>query len=404
MESVSDSRSAAGTGNRIIRQCSLLFGLALFGYPVIGNIISLLQVDSRTLSVPFRILVASWSLWIIVISGKLRMDRLRKVMLFIWLVYGLRLLHDWLFTNLDGADYALEFFLACSVLPAIALMKAKLYDQRKFAMAAFGIATLGSIMSIFVLKFGNADRQDLSEVSRLSLAAVDPVTLGHLAVSALLCAFALWPGCKVFPRIILVCLCIPVVACLLLTGSKGPALTLVISVGLLATRRRNLFRFAMIAAPAAIWLIVSDASPLGARIAASSDDQSTLDRIVVLSDSIQQIADAPWIGSAFVELNSGFYPHNVFVEAAMALGLPIGVLFTGLVLFGAIRAWRDLRGNNYLLGLLYIQAILASAISGSLYGSTMLWVVLALFPIMKRWTEVSRGSETGVSSSALRYS
>jgi len=69
--------------NRLVRKCALLFALALFGYPIIGNAISLLQMDSRLLSVPFRIIVALFSLWIIVTTRRLHVDRVRQAMLLI---------------------------------------------------------------------------------------------------------------------------------------------------------------------------------------------------------------------------------------------------------------------------------------------------------------------------------
>jgi len=378
---------------RLTGKCSVLFALALFGYPLIGNTISLLQVDSRILSVPFRIFVALFSLWIIAGSRRLQADAWRQVMLLIWCLYVARLLHDWLLTPLEGADYALQFFLATSVLPAVALMKARAYEQRIFAVNGFVVASMGSIMSVLALRFGLGDTQDLTQSSgRLSLSAVDPVTLGHLAVSAILCAVPLWPRASQGAKIFLTCVLAVLVLSLLLTGSKGPALVLCICMGLFAVRRGHVLRFAVIALPMLLYLITSDSSPLAARLAAAEGDESTADRITVLNDSINQIADGPLVGSAFVELNSGFYPHNVFVEAPMALGVPAGLLFAGLAVFGLIRAWKELKRPNYLLALLYIQGVFAAAVSGSLFGATLLWVTLALLPMKLRVAKSARQS------------
>jgi len=388
--------------NRLVRKCALLFALALFGYPIIGNAISLLQMDSRLLSVPFRIIVALFSLWIIVTTRRLHVDRVRQAMLLIWCLYSVRLIHDWLLTPLEGADYALQFFVATSVLPAIALMKGRAYDQRSFALRGFVVASLGSIISILALRFGGGDTQDLTSSSgRLSLTALDPVTLGNLAVSATLCAMPLWSRCTNVSKIAMAAVVCGLLLCLLLTGSKGPALALLACIGLYAMRRGKMLRFAILVLPVSLWLVTSASSPLAERLAAAGEDESTTDRIVVLTDSIDQIASAPLIGSAFVELNSGFYPHDVFVEASMALGVPVGLLFAGLVLFGLVKALKELKGPNYLLPMLYIQGVLAAAISGSLFGSTLLWVTLAILPMQRKPARNAGRARAGNSAALL---
>jgi hypothetical protein len=361
----------------------------------VGNINSLLQIDSRLLSIPFRIAVAIGSLWIIGTSPRLRTDALRRAMLIIWFCYVVRLVHDWVFTVLPSADYALQFFLAASVLPALGLMKSQAYDQRRFAYFGFAVASAGSIISLLATRFGGGEVRDLTEATgRLSLTALDPTTLGHLAVSAMFCGLALWATAKPRGRVILSCVFPLLIICLISTGSKGPALILAVCTGLLALRRGAALRFAALALPFLLLLLISDSNPLASRLAASEDDQSTVDRIVLLNDSLKQIEDAPLMGSAFVELNSEFYPHNVFVEAPMALGIPLGLVFIGMALFGAVRAWRELKGDNYLLGLLYFQGILAAALAGALFAATLFWIVLAILPI--RVKLANRVRELGV--------
>ncbi len=302
-------------------------------------------------------------------------------MLLIWFIYCLRLIHDWLFTNLDGADYAFQFFIATSVLPAFALMKAGAFQQQKFALVGFVTASLGSISSMLVTIYGNADVQDVAVSSgRLSLTALDPVSLGHLAASAILCGFVLWRGARMRAKVCLAAMALPLVWCLVLTGSKGPALAIVLCMGLWALRNGQAFKYALMAIPLIALTLAWEGNPLSARLSGSQEDESTVDRLVVLEDSLDQIAGSPIAGSAFVELNSGFYPHNVFVEAAMAMGIPVALLFLALMSFGAWRSWRLLRGENSLLGILYFQALFAASTSGAIFGATMLWVILAMLP------------------------
>ncbi len=366
---------------RTVNRSAWLFATALFGYSIVGSTISLLQLDSRVLSVPFRIAVCLFSVWVLLTSGQRRTDWLQKIMLLIWFLYIIRLLHDWLLSSIEGADYALEFFVATCLLPALALMKANAYQNRRFAMIGLIVASTGAMAASLAGKFGNANVQDVAEASgRLSLAAIDPITLGSVAASAILCATASWRNARFRLRFILVVMVPLLLWCLVLTGSKGPALCLIFSLSMWAFRRGSALKFGILAFPMLIWLMVASENPLASRLSVSGEDESTVDRIVILNDSLEQIAAAPFFGSAFVELNSGSYPHNLFVESALAFGIPIALVFSGLLICGAYRAWKALNSDFDLLGMLYFQALLGAVFSGAIYGAELLWVTLALLP------------------------
>jgi hypothetical protein len=364
----------------MLNKCALLFALSLFGYPIVGSTISLLQVDSRALSVPFRIAVALFGVWVIVTARSLRVDGLRQLMLLIWFLYILRLLHDWLIPNLQGADYALQFFIVSAVIPGFALMKAQVYQSRRFALIAFVVATAGALMGMFGALFGSPDAQDGAVSGRLSLGALNPVSLGEIATSAILCGIVLWRGANLRYRLILAGAFMLLLLCLVLTGSKGPVLQLIACVGLWALRRGRILRLGLFALPLLIWVTVSTENPLADRLAGSSDDTSTVERVVMLTDSVNQIEGSPWIGSAFVELNSGFYPHNVFVEAGLAFGVPVALVFAGIFVVGTVRAWKTLRTDFDLLGLLFFQGLLDATIAGSIFAMFQLWMMLAMLP------------------------
>ena len=362
-------------------QSAWLFALALFGYPLIGNAISLFQIDSRLLSVPFRATIVIFCLWLIVNSRQGKFDRLQLFMVFIWILYIFRLLNDWLLVNLEGADYALEFFLASSVLPAFALMRAGVYGPVQFGFIAFVISCGGAIGSLLAAVFGSSAIRELSDESgRLSLTAVDSVSLGHLAASAILCGLAIWRVSTPRTKFVVGCTFVPLSWCLVMTGSKGPAMALVLCVGIWAMRRGYFLWFLTLVIPFIVLALEFGDNALALRLAGSEEDQSTADHLALVANSISQIAGSPFFGSAFVELDSGFYPHNVFIEAPMAMGIPVGILFTGVLLVGAHRSWIILKGDNDLLGLLYFQGLLSASVSGAIFGATLLWVSLAMLP------------------------
>jgi hypothetical protein len=222
--------------------------------------------------------------------------------------------------------------------------------------------------------------QDLTEGGRLSTTAVNPVSIGHLAVSGAFCVLVLWRGATGIKRLWLTAALLLLVWTLVQTGSKGPMLALAICIGLWSIRRAYLLRYAILVVPFVILLLSSDSNVLAQRVEGAGQDLSTLDRVTLIADTVNQISESPLIGSAFVERNSGFYPLNVFLEAPMAMGIPMAIVFTALMVVAAVRAWRTLRSDADLLGLLFYQAILAASVSGALFGAIDLWTILVLLP------------------------
>jgi O-antigen ligase len=180
-----------------------------------------------------------------------------------------------------------------------------------------------------------------------------------------------------------------------MTGSKGPALAMLVVGSVWAARRGEVTRLIAISAVIVALLRFVETNPLLDRVAGAAEDLSTLERIVLIDDGLQQIAGSPWIGSASVEFNSGFYVHNVFLEAAMALGIPLTLVFLALIANGLLLAWRLLASQNDLVGLLFMQGLIAAGTSDSMYSSGLMWIGLLL-----TW-QVSRRRSSEVAGTVL---
>jgi O-antigen ligase len=129
---------------------------------------------------------------------------------------------------------------------------------------------------------------------------------------------------------------------------------------------------------AAILLLVYGDSPFFQRLLAIDDDPSTTERIGLIQDSLQQIAASPWLGSASVELKSGAYPHNIFLEGALSFGLPLTAVLAILLSHGLFKSLKLLKTENDLVSLLFLQSLVISQISGALFADSMLWICLVL--------------------------
>lgn len=361
------------------RYGALLFALALFGYPIVGSLVSLLNIESRLLSVPFRLFVGLMGLFMFATMGRMRFDNWRLLILLIWCALILRLCFDTLVAGIDGADYALGFFIVGSVLPVFALWKLDAYDQERFALAGFITATIGSLISLFGNYAGAFGASDLTELTgRLSSASLNPVSLGHLAVSGFFCGLVLMRKTTAWRLITIAVVMGGLIVVVVQTGSKGPLLSLAIALSIWSVRRGIAGRSIVLVASLTTLLVLYGDNPLFERLLSINEDPSTSDRIVLIQDSWQQILSSPWVGSASVELNAGYYPHNILLEAAMSFGLPLTVILVIVLLRGLIISWRLLNKNCDLIALLYIQALVISIISGALFTDSMLWVCLIM--------------------------
>ena len=356
---------------------ALLFALALFGYPIVGTLNSLLGIEDRVLSVAFRILVAVLSLFIVAAVGRLHMRRWHILVLLIWFALVLRLSFDTLVAHIDGVDYALQLFIVGSILPVLALWKLDSYDQLRFALAGFTAACIGSLSSLLANYLGAFGEADLTEATgRLSSVSLNAVSLGHLALSGILCGLVLMRQGSLFKRVLIATAMVGMFLVMLKTGSKGPVLGLAIALLLWSARRGHGRRLTALAIPAiAVFALYGD-SPILERIVTVYDDPSTTDRLALIHDSLQQIVASPWFGSASVELTTGYYPHNILLEGAMSFGIPLAAVLVAVLAHGLMISWRLLNTDCDLVALLFIQALVISQLSGALFADSLMWFCL----------------------------
>lgn len=359
---------------------ALVFSLALFGYPLVGALISVLQADSRVLSVPFRLLVVLICVWAVVKYGlSLRFNGWRALLVFVWIMLLVRLLYDGIIGGVALADCALFFFLATVFFPALALWSCGEYNERISAWLSLLVTAAGCFSAAVghaLGLFGDADHTPIS--GRLSMLALNPVSLGHLAVSGIFCALVLARNATMGLRGILAVCIILLLLVLLQTGSKGPALALVLPLLIWAVRLRAWGLLTLGVAWGGMLGAFASSGPLASRIGGTLEDPSTLDRVSMIKGSLNQIFHHPWLGSSFVEQNSGYYPHTILLEAPMAFGLPLSFPVFVLIAFGTSLAWRALNTDRALIGLLFLQGLIFALSSGSMFGASGLWLPLAL--------------------------
>jgi O-antigen ligase len=186
---------------------------------------------------------------------------------------------------------------------------------------------------------------------------------------------------------------------LLAAGSRGPVLGL--AFGLLAllpfvlreraTRRRLLpLVLGVIVALFLVQELVPGQSVerAGSIILASGSTISSNGRTELWSTAYEHFKEDPLLGvgpGGFAALAPALYPHNLFLEVGVELGLVGIVLLVAILAFGAsdlARAWRTGtdadRQDAALVFALLIAAFLNSLFSGALQTNSPLWLAIGL--------------------------
>lgn len=360
---------------------SWLFVLTLIGYPITGLLASALDLESTTLSVPFRAAVVLLALWTLSRArpDKCNSESMRWLFAF-WLVYFIRLAWDWLVAGVPGSMEAMIFFILTVVIPCRALaFGASSMSERSATLLLIwmgaGVCAVAVLMN--TLQVGSG-RSLTEQTGRLSFEAINPISLGHVAATTLIAIICL--AQHRLSRVHWIAL-IPAVllagACLVLAASRGP----VVALGLAAiafvagTRRWRLLL--LMALPLLLQVLDSDRE-LWLRFANIDEDVSALERLLLQGNAIEQFLNHPLLGSAFVELEFLEYPHNLFIETAMALGVLGSVILIAVLVKASISAVQLARRGRLLVPLLFAQYLVGAQLSGAIYGNVGLWATVAL--------------------------
>jgi O-antigen ligase len=363
-------------------QVASLFALTVAGYPLAGLAAIAMNVDSLIASVPFRILVVVLALLLLLHYGLgWRVTMAEAIFSLFLAVYIARLIWDANMANLPGAEFAALFFVATGLLPSLAQMATEIiWPEDKVMWLLLVLCTMVVACALILHWGGFGGERDLAEATgRLSFETVNPITIGHVCVSAIFAAYCCWIRYRNWPlRFLLGIIAIVSLYLLGLTGSKGPALSLTLVLLVMLLRRRSFLPLAIVGFAMALLGIMMQESSLQGRIESSMEDESTAIRLQLIETSIQQIAEGPWIGSAYLNLSYETYPHNILLETALALGMPMLLFLISLIASATFQGLRQLRNaHNPLLFMIFLQFLIAAMLSSSIWGASALWISLA---------------------------
>lgn len=374
--------------------------LALIGYPIVAIFGSFLQFEDNTLAAVFRAAVVLYCGGIIFFILSRVPDGARGVpppsIVVFWLIYSARLAADYMTGQFpDLQTDALFFFIVC-VIPAITLsVAAPLSDNRRIALPLViggGVVCALIILMNLTGTTGVVDPADVIE-GRISLSKLNPITIGHTGVTTVLACAAVYleAGRRVLDKVIAAVAGGIGLACLILAGSRGPLVSLVICamIVLLVQRRWVILLALSLAALIATLVTISPEGSFVERLMSTGSDMSSRERLDIQAFAFQEFLQKPLTGNAYIETVFGFYSHNIILDAAMATGIVGLALILWIHFRTVVLSWAAMVRGEFLLPLIAIQYLAAIQFSGALVSSSEFWVVACMIIAQGNTSRVS---------------
>ena len=383
------------------RKIVLLAGLAIAGFGAASSVVSLLGAGGA-LTLAVRAMVAALAT-IVLLENLLGLRPSYRGLallpiLVLWLLMLARIVSDVGVTFAPLPREELHYIgitLGACFLPAAALLFA---NSRATWVGVWKLALVLSSCTTLILGYLALSGSVANWAGRLATEILNPISVGHVGVTltalvlgAPRTAHSGGPLSALLGTGLLAAGALLVFASL----SRGPLVTLVgiyaaalvfrpgrfpagVRLGAIATVVVLGFFAVKQVAPTLLHSINLLEAAGGVRL--TLDDQSTSYRVVVIGDALRGFAESPLLGASLAEECSGDYPHNFFVESLLATGLVGFVCLAVIVAVGAHAAFNLVRRSAFAAwaGLLFLQALIASLVSGSLFLSDGFWVSLAL--------------------------
>lgn len=377
---------------------------SIAGYPLIAGLTALIGIDNGTVSIAFRALTAVCAGMLALALPKNRPDAPLVLFMLFWLAYLLRLLlnlhiyHEPLSRPVQ--DYWIWAIGAC-LLPALATLRSanvRTATQLRMSLLLVVMVAIMLTMSQGSTAFVQATGE-VTDINRWNLGSLNPIATGHLGATGVLLGIGiLLTGSRSRIESMLALGSVPTGLYLaILANSRGPIVALAVCVItlVLASGRYGKAQFLVlvgIGLVACLAIFVPSASSILAGLTdrfdaiQSGNDLSAIGRTISFQGAIDQFFGSPLFGDGIEERVTGYYPHNLVLEAFMATGVIGGIPFT-LFLFLSLRSsWKlfRIKSENTWVGLLAIQYIVAAQFSGSIYLSTAMWTIVSLSIVLSR--------------------
>jgi O-antigen ligase len=388
--------TALSPASRISRfQSSAAFALlvlTIVGFPIAALSETFAGTGTQSLTVPYRVLIIFISLAVVatVPFARVRGKFDSWLSLFLALYLG-RLIYDSQTNYIAGNSFALQFYIGVVLVPlaAIAIGGVDRFSDHLLAryimIGAGTVVFLASLGQALGLAYNPWEQYGQTNI-RLGFEALNPISLGQVAASAILASIIVLINrtSNLLWRISALLIIIISSILLIQAGSRGALVS--IAAALLWFGLTKAKRAAFIAPLLFVVFTFGLAqTDLLNKITSLQDggiytDASAVSRLDSQKVAIDDFLDAPLIGKHYANpgLEEGEYPHNILIETAMALGV-IGLLLWGIMLFRAAKNMiSSLSVLRPMLCILFVQKFVGGMLSGSIWASDATFILLMI--------------------------
>ena len=393
---VSSIKGAVLKAQQSSLNASIFLALLLFGQVFFSTLAYFFGVENRLFILPFRGLMALYSLYVVLINIVANKSRFLEgfplSLVIFWFVYFARLLIDYFLSGVAIALPIWEFFvwgIGGCLLPSLCCYLLACNSDRSqnlISILWFGFLLLGSSTVLFAFSAGFSSH-------RFQLPSLNPISASHsfFVLSLIAISFLANRYSSVVKSFCSAVVAIFGVSMGIYAGSRGALLAFVCSflIVFFASRFNRLWALAPLLF--SVYLLSQfDPSDLFGRLSAVGSDTNSVKRLLAILESTRVFLDHPFLGAGFgyhLDLSASmgypkmWYPHNFIVESLGLGGLLLTVpLFT--CIFMAVRSCVDSL-NSSSGSQLWRIAILAQAsgyvaFSGHLSNVPLFWIALGL--------------------------
>ena len=380
-----------------------LIFLSIFGFPIFVTISLLIGFNTSDGSVFYRFLIVLLSITVIIFQiKKIPRLKLNAVTIF-FILYTLRITYDLTMrgittTYIENSKIFL-FYFGGIIIPTIAISFMKInFEKLNNLIFRISLIQCFFILVGLYLLYGFdlisllTDRYlfTSNEINNGSGSPLNPILVSRCGATLfiLLLVNILFGKIKLKSLSALIAFVISV-SLILLGGSRGPLVSCVI-LSLISfflffknSNIKNIifgFLFFLSIFFGFEYLInsYSESINLVSRVNESllSSDQISFGREEHFKSAFKQFINNPILGDKIFDNYSNFYPHNLFLESFMALGLFGGLLFIFIIFRNLVNFQQK---KNYInLYVLFSIFLLFVCTSGSIWNSIEFWVILIL--------------------------
>lgn len=317
------------------------------------------------------------------------------------LLYSYRLLENMWFEGMDiapGNTLILLIFFLSGVVPAfiLASMQRALRDEDMIALLS-----VFSVLFIVGIWFNRDLLMQSASERRMMLDKVNPIALAYVASSFIIFYLLGVNRSKraVIEAIVFVPVLLMVVA---LARSRGMMIStgLAIVVYVLVIKgTRRLWTLGGLLAAAVVVVAYADSQYIEQVTDAlnrldPNTDMSTAGHLLAFQGAWNQFLTDPLFGRYAIELVTGYYPHNIYLESLMSVGI-VGtipfIVHLALASFASFRIIRERNGSftQNFIALLFIRDAIGAAGSGGVWSVSGFWVTS--FVVIMMWHGRRRG-------------